>query len=57
MMPLLLSIIYLSFISLRLPDGLLGSGWPSMYPAFSVPVSYVGVIAVSTIVFAWRVTG
>ena len=54
MIPLLLAIIYLSFISLGLPDGLLGSGWPAMYPEFSVPVSYAGVIsmiiAVGTIV-------
>lgn len=43
---LLLAIIYLSFISLGLPDSLLGSAWPSMYPAFGVPVSYAGIISV-----------
>lgn len=42
---LLLLIIYISFISLGLPDSLLGSAWPSMYPLFSVPVSYVGIIS------------
>ncbi len=51
---LLLLIIYLAFISLGLPDSLLGSAWPSMYPQFSVPVSYAGVIsmiiAVGTII-------
>ena len=33
---LLLSLIYLAFISLGLPDSLLGSGWPTMREAFSV---------------------
>ena len=32
MFSLLLAIIYLSFISLGLPDSLLGSAWPTMYP-------------------------
>lgn len=54
MIHLLLAIIYLSFISLGLPDSLLGSAWPSMYGAFGVPVSYAGIlstiIAVGTVV-------
>ena len=41
---LLLAIIYLSFISLGLPDALLGSAWPSMYGEFGVPVSCSGII-------------
>ena len=41
----LLLIIYLSFISLGLPDALLGAAWPSIYPAFEVPVSYAGIIS------------
>ena len=45
MFQLLLGIIYLSFISLGLPDGLLGSAWPSIYPQFQVPVSYAGVLS------------
>ena len=45
-MQLLLVIIYLAFISLGLPDALLGAAWPTMYPEFSVPVSYAGVISV-----------
>ena len=45
MLSLLLAVIYLSFISLGLPDSLLGSAWPSMYEEFSVPVSYAGVIS------------
>ena len=40
----LLAIIYLAFISLGLPDALLGSAWPSMYQELSVPVSYSGII-------------
>lgn len=45
MIQLLLGIIYLSFISLGLPDSLLGSAWPTMYVDFGVPVSYAGIIA------------
>ena len=44
MFSLLLMIIYLSFISLGLPDALLGSAWPIMYPEMQVPISYSGVI-------------
>ena len=54
MFQLLLIIIYLSFISLGLPDSLLGSAWPTMYPQLEVPVSYAGIIsmiiAVGTVV-------
>ncbi len=54
MFQLLLAIIYLAFISLGLPDSLLGSAWPVMYQEFSVPVSYAGgismIIAAGTIV-------
>ncbi len=42
---LLLIIIYLSFISLGLPDSLLGSAWPTMYGELSVPISYAGIIS------------
>ena len=45
MFQILLLIIYLSFISLGLPDGLLGAAWPSIYQEFSVPVSYAGIIS------------
>ncbi len=54
MFQFLLIIIYLAFISLGLPDSLLGSAWPAMYQEFSVPVSYAGgismIIAVGTII-------
>lgn len=45
MVHLLLSLIYLSFISLGLPDGLLGAAWPTVYPEFGIPVSFAGVIS------------
>ena len=45
MFQLLLAIIYLSFISLGLPDSVLGSAWPVMYQEFDVPVSYAGIIS------------
>jgi fucose permease len=42
---LLLIIIYFSFISLGLPDSLLGSAWPSMYSLLDVPLHYAGYIS------------
>jgi fucose permease len=42
---LLLIMIYLSFISLGLPDSLLGSAWPSMYRLLNVPLYYAGYIS------------
>lgn len=45
MAQLLLAIIYLAFISLGLPDSLLGSAWPTMYIQFDVPISYAGIIS------------
>lgn len=45
MFGLLLAIIYMAFISLGLPDALLGAAWPTIYPQFGVPVSYMGLIA------------
>lgn len=45
MFQLLLLIIYLSFISLGLPDALLGAAWPSMYRELHVSISYAGAIS------------
>lgn len=45
MAQLLLPVIYLAFISLGLPDSLLGSAWPNIYPVFGVPVSYAGILS------------
>ena len=54
MASLLLAIIYLAFISLGLPDSLLGSAWPVIHQEINVPLSWSGVvfmiIAVGTIV-------
>ena len=44
---LLLAVIYLIFISLGLPDSLLGSGWPEMQAAFGVPSSYAGYVSMT----------
>lgn len=44
MIHLLLAVIYVSFISLGLPDSLLGSAWPAMYQGLGVPISYSGII-------------
>lgn len=41
----LLALIYLAFISLGLPDSLLGSGWPVMHGELGVPVSYMGIVS------------
>lgn len=45
MVVVLLGIIYLLFVSLGLPDALLGAAWPSMYLDFNVPISYCGIIS------------
>jgi len=45
MVQLLIVVIYLAFISLGLPDSLLGAAWPTVYPELGVPVSYAGVIS------------
>ena len=44
MIHLLLAIIYLSFISLGLPDALLGAAWPNIYVDLQTSVSYAGII-------------
>ncbi len=44
---LLLAVIYLAFVSLGLPDSLLGSGWPTMQNDFGVPSSYAGYVSMS----------
>ncbi|MBE5878197.1 MAG: MFS transporter [Lachnospiraceae bacterium] len=45
MVSLLLAIIYLAFISLGLPDSLLGASWPIMHKELSVPLSYAGMLS------------
>ncbi len=45
-MVLLLGIIYLAFISLGLPDSLLGSAWPSMYQGLGVSIDSAGILSI-----------
>jgi len=47
MISLLLPLIYISFVSLGLPDALLGAAWPTMCLDFAVPVSLAGVVSVT----------
>lgn len=44
MYSLLLAIIYVAFISLGLPDSLVGAGWPVMHQDLGVPVAYAGIV-------------
>lgn len=44
-MLVLLIIIYISFISLGLPDSLLGSAWSAIHSDLSVPISGAGIIS------------
>ena len=45
MVSLLLAVIYLAFVSLGLPDSLLGAGWPAMHGGFDVPLAYAGIVS------------
>ena len=45
MFNLILALTYICFISLGLPDSLLGSAWPVMQEQMSVPVSYAGIVS------------
>ena len=47
MYSMLLAIIYFAFISLGLPDALVGAGWPVMHQDLGVPVSYAGFITMT----------
>ncbi len=46
MIHLLLAVIYLSFISLGLPDSLLGSAWPVIHAELGVPMSWAGAVSI-----------
>lgn len=41
----LIAIIYLAFISLGLPDSLMGAAWPAMHKDLGVPISYMGIVS------------
>lgn len=45
MYSLLLVLIYIAFISLGLPDSLLGSGWPVIHDSLNVPISFMGIVS------------
>ena len=45
MVSLLLPLIYMAFISLGLPDGLLGAAWPVLHTQMAVPESYMGIVS------------
>lgn len=45
MTSLLLAVIYLAFISLGLPDSLLGAAWPAMHEDLGAPLSYAGAVS------------
>ena len=45
MLSLLLAVIYITFISLGLPDSLLGAAWPTMQHAVNVPIHYAGYLS------------
>ncbi len=45
MYSILLILIYIAFISLGLPDSLLGAGWPVMHSTLQVPISYMGIVS------------
>ena len=47
MATLLLLIIYIAFISLGLPDAMLGAAWPVMQADFAMPYSFAGVISMT----------
>ena len=44
---MLLAIIYIAFISLGLPDSVLGAAWPSMHKTLDVPLSFAGILSMT----------
>lgn len=50
-MATLIVIIYLSFISLGLPDSLLGAVWPILHTSMNVPTSYAGILSATSFIF------
>ena len=48
MFSFLLAIIYLCFVSLGLPDSLLGASWPTIHQEFNVPLSFAGIVSVTS---------
>lgn len=46
MATVLLIVIFVSYISLGIPDSLFGAAWPAIYSEFGLPVSYANFITV-----------
>ena len=46
----LISLIFLAFIALGMPDGLLGVGWPSIRAGFGIPLEALGVLLFTSMV-------
>ncbi len=46
MATVLLIVIFVSYISLGIPDSLFGAAWPAIYSEFALPVSYANFITV-----------
>ncbi|WP_168274152.1 hypothetical protein [Rhizobium leguminosarum] len=52
---ILTTLAFLAFISLGLPNGLLGVSWPSIRADFSLPLDRLGLlVAVTTAGYIWR---
>jgi MFS family permease len=49
---ILLGIVYVSFISLGLPDGVLGVAWPAIRADMGQPLAAVGIITITLTVSA-----
>lgn len=47
MATLLLTVIYIAFIGLGIPDSLFGAAWPAIYQQFDLPVSYANFVTVT----------
>jgi fucose permease len=44
-----ITLAFIAFIALGLPDGLLGVGWPSIRTGFSVPLDAIGVFMIASV--------
>lgn len=47
MTTLLLTVIYIAFIGLGIPDSLFGTAWPAIYTEFRLPISYASFVSVT----------
>ena len=47
MATLLLTVIYISFIGLGIPDSLFGTAWPAIYQEFRLPISFASFVSVT----------